>query len=357
MLVDPALWPAIAPATLPDAAAGGGDLALAVRLDPRESFASLRARLATAGRDAPPIACASALLDDGAPGDLPPGTEAIQLARCAARLRAAGVAVTAIAVATDQPPAAHGFAVLTPGELGQAELPAASAALSDDPLTELTGAERIAGNRVAIELDNARARNRLVAWIDAAVRTIHVELYIIHDDPVAADIEAALARAARRGARVRLLVDSLYGRHGSFGGRNAMCDRLAAERGVEVRVYRPIDHVPSLEELKQRDHRKLVVIDGERGVVTGRNLAAAYYQGFAEVVVTADTPFGDIPWLDAGVELEGPAVARLEDAFCAAWARASTLGSPEGPAVDPTGGHPRPTPRDPASPIGGDSTR
>jgi len=121
---------------------------------------------------------------------------------------------------------------------------------------------------------------------------------------------------------VRVLVDSLHGLHGSFGTRNPLFERLAARPGVEVRTLHPITELPSLADLKQRDHRKLVVADGKVALLGGRNLSHEYYTAFDEVQLTPATTWRQVPWLDAGARVEGPAVAALESSFLETWIEA-----------------------------------
>ncbi|HUK64697.1 MAG TPA: phospholipase D-like domain-containing protein, partial [Dongiaceae bacterium] len=182
-----------------------------------------------------------------------------------------------------------------------------------------TGAALIAGNRVEIELANPTARNWLLGTIAGARQRVHWQTYMAADDDVGREVESALRDAGRRGVSVRVLVDSLHGRHLSLGMRNPLFERLSAYPGVEVRVSRPVAGVPSLEDLKQRDHRKLVVADGRIALLGGRNLAHEYYKGFDEVKVTPATPWREVPWLDAGARVEGPAVSILERSFRDAW--------------------------------------
>ncbi len=152
------------------------------------------------------------------------------------------------------------------------------------------------------------------------------------DDDVGRSVEAALTAAGGRGVTVRVLVDSLHGLHGSLG---AQCDSrspLVASRRRASRLQ--ADHGrSSLEELKQRDHRKLVVVDGRVALVGGRNLSHEYYTGFDEEPLTPSITWRTVPWLDAGARLEGPAVAALERAFLQAWTdaggRRSTSGMPQ----------------------------
>src|SRR5690606_34298206 len=80
--------------------------------------------------------------------------------------------------------------------------------------------------------------------------------------------------------------------------------------GGEVRAYNP----PRLDSpfgWLSRDHRKMLVVDGEVGFVTGLCVGDAWI---------GDPARGIEPWRDTGVEIRGPAVAQLERAFARTWA-------------------------------------
>ena len=138
------------------------------------------------------------------------------------------------------------------------------------------------------------------------------------DDDVGRPVEAALAAAGARGVTVRVLVDSLHGLHGSFGLHNPTSRAaLIARRAWSFASRKPITRESSLEDLKQRDHRKLVVVDGRVALLGGRNLSHEYYSGFDEVPLNPRMTWRMVPWLDAGARVEGPAVAALERSFLA----------------------------------------
>ena len=238
------------------------------------------------------------------------------------RMRADGFPIAAIVYRGLHEPATQGFAVVRPEQLAAlAAAPAAprGRASLEERLNATTGSEPIDGNRIEVELDNPKARLWLLSAINGSRKRVHFQVYMALDDDVGSQVEAALAAAGARGVTVRVLVDSLHGLHGSFGVRNPLLDRLSSRPGVELRVSRPITGPPSLEDLKQRDHRKLVVVDGELSLLGGRNLSHEYYAGFGEVPLTAATAWRRVPWLDAGARVEGPAVAALEHSFLQAW--------------------------------------
>ncbi|HEY6100700.1 MAG TPA: phosphatidylserine/phosphatidylglycerophosphate/cardiolipin synthase family protein [Anaeromyxobacter sp.] len=308
---------------------------LAVRMRPARSVQRVRVRLREAGLDAR-VADAGAVLAEGDASDVGDSLDAVRLARVATRMSAAGFPVVAIVHRGPVSPSARGFEVLRADEVGRRawkrpERPRRPASLAER-LDAMTGVSRIAGNRVEVELDNERARRWLLDAIARSERTLHLQTYMAADDELGREVEAALGEAAGRGVTVRVLADSLHGCHGSLGMRNPLLERVSAIPGVELRVAWPVLGLPSLEDLKLRDHRKLVVADGRVALLGGRNLGQEYYRGFGEVAVAPTTPWREVPWLDAGARVEGPAVAALERSFLQAWTAAG--GAPFG-VVEP----------------------
>ncbi|MGE5812989.1 MAG: phospholipase D-like domain-containing protein, partial [Acidobacteriota bacterium] len=293
-----------------------------VRVRSTRSCRSLRARLRAAGL--PPIVIdTGAVLDEGDANDISAILDAVRLARTAARMRAAGFRVPAIVYRGSHRPSITGFTALQPRELSTFLPPdpgtSSASAPVTSPLDATSGSALIPGNRIEVELDNPKARNWLLRAIQDSERRVHFQVYMALDDDVGRLVEAALAAAAARGVIVRVLVDSLHGLHGSFGLHNAILDRLSSRPGIELRVGNPIAGGSSLEDLKRRDHRKLVVVDGRVALLGGRNLSHEYYTGFDEVPLHAKMTWRMVPWLDAGARVEGPAVAALEKSFLQAW--------------------------------------
>ncbi|MCB9744153.1 MAG: phosphatidylserine/phosphatidylglycerophosphate/cardiolipin synthase family protein [Alphaproteobacteria bacterium] len=265
----------------------------AVRLDPERPLSELEVLT-----EDDPLLDAEALLDDGPHQDLPPEAEQLRLERLARRMRAAGLPVRRLV-----------------GPRGQRSLPP----LLRDPLAELCDAPPSSASAFTLDLDNRDARERMLDCIRGAQRCVHLQVYMVYDDPVARGIAQALIEAAERGVRVRVLVDSLLSLHGSLGQENPVLIGLAAHRNAEVRAWRPVQQVPGLTELKQRDHRKLLIADGARALIGGRNLGAPYLTAFEEVRLGPETPFRDVPWLDASAEVQGPVAVEVERTFLHAW--------------------------------------
>ncbi|UST54976.1 phospholipase D-like domain-containing protein [Comamonadaceae bacterium OTU4NAUVB1] len=128
--------------------------------------------------------------------------------------------------------------------------------------------------RTRFHADGAAAREALWRVIDGARHRIDVCTFIIGDDALGAEAVERLARRAREGVRVRLLLDG-------FGALTLPRRRLDALRaaGAEVAVFRPLLSLRRSGPRNLRNHRKLVVADDARLWAGGRNLAGEYFTG------------------------------------------------------------------------------
>ncbi|HET8760014.1 MAG TPA: phospholipase D-like domain-containing protein [Nitrospiria bacterium] len=184
-------------------------------------------------------------------------------------------------------------------------------AFAQQAFSRAAGAPLIEGNSVRLLKD---ARENYPAWlaaISAATRHVYFENYIISDDDTGRAFADALLAKAREGVRVRVLYDWL-GCWGKTSGR--FWKRLRAG-GVEVRCYNP-PRFDSPFGWINRDHRKLLAVDGRVGFVSGLCVGRPW---------VGDPDRGMEPWRDTGVEVRGPAVADMVHAFADVWA---TTGAP-----------------------------
>jgi cardiolipin synthase len=165
-------------------------------------------------------------------------------------------------------------------------------------------AEFLPGNRITL-LDSGRTYfPALREAIDAATRELYLETYIFEDDATGRMIADALARAARRGVAVRLMVDG-------FGARDFPEKLMPAleAAGVQVLVYRP-EFAPFRfrRHRLRRLHRKLAVIDAREAFVGGIN-----------IIDDANTPNHVPPRYDYAVRVEGPLLAHIHAAAHKLW--------------------------------------
>ena len=185
----------------------------------------------------------------------------------------------------------------------------------------VSGATAIDGNHAHVEFDNRRARERVFDLIDNARHSIDLQFYIVQTGRFTDELVVRLIRRARDGVAIRVMVDALYSEQQVLGRSNPPVDSLHLEAGIEVLALSPIPRPKDLDvsALKQRDHRKLMVFDKERAIVTGRNAGDEYYFGFDEVPIHDNTRHGQIPWFDAHVEVHGPIAARIYESFETTW--------------------------------------
>jgi cardiolipin synthase len=180
-----------------------------------------------------------------------------------------------------------------------------------EPLASLceqtVGVPALAGNQVELIGDWQRVFTRILADINAAQSTCHLEFYIWNNGGEADRVGEALIRAAARGVRCRVLIDDL----GSDRFlRSESVERLR-EAGVEVVGALPggLLRLPFVR-FDLRLHRKIVVIDGRIAYTGSLNLVDPRY-------FKQDAGVGQ--WIDAMVRIEGPAVEALQITFLADW--------------------------------------
>lgn len=173
-------------------------------------------------------------------------------------------------------------------------------------LDRATGARPIPGNTLRHIPNSTDALDAMLEMIARARQTVHFENYIIHDDRTGSRFAAAWAERARAGVRVRVLYDAF----GCRSTRNGFWRELR-RAGVDVRSFRPIWASRPIE-VFSRDHRKLLVVDGNEAMTGGLCIGDEW---------AGNPAYGQAPWRDTMVTVCGPAVAVLDRAFARMWAR------------------------------------
>ena len=143
----------------------------------------------------------------------------------------------------------------------------------------------------------------LLMEIGKAEHHIHLDTFIISDDPLGRIVADALIDKARQGVEVRLIYDDV----GSWRTPNSFFTRMRNE-GVEVYAFMPVRFPAFTSRVNYRNHRKICVIDGEVGFIGGMNIARRYVQGTVRQ-----------PWRDTHVKITGSAVYGLQRAFLVDW--------------------------------------
>ncbi len=182
------------------------------------------------------------------------------------------------------------------------------------------------GNRVTPMFDGGEVFTAMLTAIEGAERYVHLESYIFNDDAVGEAFCRALRERARAGVAVRIIVDAI----GTWDVSSGFFGDLR-DAGAEVLEYSPLVPWRRWGRLWQRDHRKILVVDGRVGFTGGINIAADY----------APREIGGGNWRDTHCRVEGPLVEGLERLFRELWHREKEKPYPPYPpaeGVDPVPG-------------------
>jgi cardiolipin synthase len=164
------------------------------------------------------------------------------------------------------------------------------------------------GNRVGLLATGEAAFEALMRTLEGAERSIHIATFILGSDEVGDAVLALLERKAAAGLEVRLLIDAF------FALRSNRRRIGALERaGGRCAFFMPVLHLPFRGHANLRNHRKIVVVDGERAIVGGMNLALEYMGPRADAR----------RWCDVSMLVEGPAVGQIASIFRSDWAFAA----------------------------------
>jgi cardiolipin synthase len=177
--------------------------------------------------------------------------------------------------------------------------------LAGQALSRAGGAPLVPGNAARILKDAGEHYPVWLSAIGTAQHTVSFENYIFADDDVGREFVAALAAKARAGVRVKMIYDWL----GNLGVSGRLW-RPLLDAGGEVRAFNPPRLASPLGWLT-RDHRKMLAVDGRIGFVTGLCVSRKWL---------GDPAKGIAPWRDTGIEVRGPGVAGIEQAFTQMWA-------------------------------------
>ncbi len=189
------------------------------------------------------------------------------------------------------------------GQHAPAPLPPGEDAGRQRAFAELAGMPFASGNAVRLLIDGEAAFAEVFAAIDQAQSYVLAQFYTVEDDALGRAFAARLMARARAGVRVYLLYDAI----GSHLPRRALAEMRAA--GVEVRDFHAIRRSRGRLQVNFRNHRKIVVVDGDLAFTGGLNLGDAYVG--RDPVLT--------PWRDTFVRVEGPAVAQLQFVVAEDW--------------------------------------
>ncbi len=158
--------------------------------------------------------------------------------------------------------------------------------------------------KVSLILNGQDAYNRIIEVINSAQNSIHLTTFIFANDPVGLEILNLLKVKAQKGVSVKLLLDSM----GSLWVKNPSLGEMK-KAGGKVAYFMPLLHIPFKGRSNLRNHRKILIIDSEKALIGGMNIAQEY------LGPTADSN----RWVDLALNIEGPSVRDLETIFNKDW--------------------------------------
>ncbi|HEX6708041.1 MAG TPA: cardiolipin synthase [Albitalea sp.] len=177
----------------------------------------------------------------------------------------------------------------------------------------LAGRPLVIGNRVTLLQDGDATYAAMFAAIRAAQDHVHMETYIFEDDDVGGRFLAALIDKLKQGVAVSVIYDAV----GTMGTPREFFQPLI-DAGGEVLQFNPVN--PLLAKagwnVNERDHRKLLIVDGKVVFLGGINISGVYSGGSVKSAPRKGSP---LPWRDTHLQIDGPVVADFQRMFLDTW--------------------------------------
>lgn len=166
------------------------------------------------------------------------------------------------------------------------------------------GTRATCGNEVEVYPDTEWSLQQIERIVEEAERFVHIEFYIVRNDETGSRLRDLLIRKAREGVAVKLIYDGF----GSLWlGRDFV--HPLQEAGVQTASFTPGPNLLHLLTLNLRNHRKIVIGDGQVGLTGGMNIGQEY--------IRPTKNFGH--WRDTQILVRGPAVLQLQRVFAQDW--------------------------------------
>jgi cardiolipin synthase len=179
----------------------------------------------------------------------------------------------------------------------------------------IVGSPLMLGNKVTLLQDGAATYPAMITAIRKARDHINMESYIIDDDEIGRQFSDLLLEKQHAGVQVNVIYDSI----GGINTPQAFFARLS-EAGIAVLEFNPVNPfagtTPWLP--NNRDHRKLLVVDGQTAFIGGINISSVYASG-SVIHSAGNKRRSSIAWRDTDLQIEGPVVAEFQKLFLETW--------------------------------------
>jgi cardiolipin synthase A/B len=176
----------------------------------------------------------------------------------------------------------------------------------------------VLGNKLTLLQDGPATYQAMFAAMRAAKDHIHLETYIFEDDDTGRQFADLLLQRQAAGVQVNLIYDSV----GCLNTPREFFERLSAG-GIQVLEFNPVNPLAGKKKewlLNNRDHRKLLVVDGRVAFIGGINISEAYSTG-SSMSLTRKRESKAPGWRDTHLQIEGPVVAEFQKLFMDTWSK------------------------------------
>ncbi|HVL75877.1 MAG TPA: cardiolipin synthase [Noviherbaspirillum sp.] len=183
----------------------------------------------------------------------------------------------------------------------------------------IAGRPLVAGNKVALLDDGPATMRAMREAIAAASDHVNLETYIFDADEVGHELADLLIEKRRAGVVVNVIYDSV----GALDTPREFFERMRAA-GIAVLEYNPVNplYARGRWEVNQRNHRKILVVDGQVAFTGGVNISKVYGKSSLSAGSGEPPPDArDAAWRDTHMRIEGPVVADFQEKFLDAWLR------------------------------------
>ncbi|MBI9061607.1 MAG: cardiolipin synthase [Marinilabiliaceae bacterium] len=160
------------------------------------------------------------------------------------------------------------------------------------------------GNKVSVLNNGKETFEAIKQALWAAKKFIHLEYYIFDNDEIGNEIVDILKEKAQNGVEIRMIVDDV----GSWELKRTFFRRLESY-GIEIKCFLQVRFPLFTSKVNYRNHRKIIVVDGEVGFLGGINVADRYLKG--------DKKYGI--WRDMHLQIDGDAVNAIQTVFLTDW--------------------------------------
>lgn len=176
----------------------------------------------------------------------------------------------------------------------------------------------VLGNKLALLQDGPATYQAMFEAMRKATDHINLETYIFEDDEVGKQFADLLLERQAAGVQVNLIYDSV----GCLNTPKAFFERLSAG-GIQVLEFNPVNPLARNKKgwlLNNRDHRKLLVVDGRIAFIGGINISESYSSGPFTRSAKKDGE-DSVGWRDTHLQIKGPVVAEFQKLFMDTWTK------------------------------------